>query len=292
MTSAMVLIGLLVALVGLVGLGRGRIVRLRVRNRAGAAARRGRRHGPRPRGGRVLALRTGRAGIRPRRYRCVPHPFRVREPARALGDDADPAPRCRLPSQGRGRPRRRPARGRGRPPRRPPRRRPGRRPRPRRTAAALAGHPAVKGRAPRTGYDREQFGQAWADADRNGCDTRNDVLRRDLTPSCSEPAPTAASSSAARSTTPTPARRSPSSAAQATSARRADRPRGRALRRLAEGRPAVVARRPRTPVRQRPAQPAGRRRPDQPGARATATPPPGCRRARPTAAPTSRDRPR
>lgn len=39
----------------------------------------------------------------------------------------------------------------------------------------------VKGRAPRTGYDRDLFGQAWADVDRNGCDTRNDVLRRDLT---------------------------------------------------------------------------------------------------------------
>lgn len=39
----------------------------------------------------------------------------------------------------------------------------------------------VKGRAPKTGYSREQFGQAWADVDRNGCDTRNDVLRRDLT---------------------------------------------------------------------------------------------------------------
>ncbi|HEX5872666.1 MAG TPA: DUF1524 domain-containing protein, partial [Longimicrobium sp.] len=39
----------------------------------------------------------------------------------------------------------------------------------------------VKGRAPKTGYSRDQFGQAWADADRNGCDTRNDMLRRDLT---------------------------------------------------------------------------------------------------------------
>ena len=39
----------------------------------------------------------------------------------------------------------------------------------------------IKGRAPKTGYSREQFGQAWADADRNGCDTRNDMLRRDLT---------------------------------------------------------------------------------------------------------------
>ena len=39
---------------------------------------------------------------------------------------------------------------------------------------------AVKGRAPKTGYSREQFGQAWADVDRNGCDTRNDMLKRDL----------------------------------------------------------------------------------------------------------------
>ena len=40
---------------------------------------------------------------------------------------------------------------------------------------------AVKGRAPKTGYTREQFGQTWADVDRNGCDTRNDILTRDLT---------------------------------------------------------------------------------------------------------------
>jgi hypothetical protein len=39
---------------------------------------------------------------------------------------------------------------------------------------------AVKGRAPMTGYSREQFGQAWADVDHNGCDTRNDILKRDL----------------------------------------------------------------------------------------------------------------
>jgi len=38
----------------------------------------------------------------------------------------------------------------------------------------------VKGRAPRTGYEREQFGPAWKDVDRNGCDQRNDVLARDL----------------------------------------------------------------------------------------------------------------
>jgi hypothetical protein len=40
---------------------------------------------------------------------------------------------------------------------------------------------AVKGRAPKTGYTRAQFGLAWADVDRNGCDTRNDILKRDLT---------------------------------------------------------------------------------------------------------------
>lgn len=30
-------------------------------------------------------------------------------------------------------------------------------------------------------YDRDAFGQAWSDTDHNGCDTRNDVLARDLT---------------------------------------------------------------------------------------------------------------
>ena len=39
---------------------------------------------------------------------------------------------------------------------------------------------SVKGKAPMTGYDRSQFGPAWKDVDRNGCDTRNDILRRDL----------------------------------------------------------------------------------------------------------------
>jgi hypothetical protein len=40
----------------------------------------------------------------------------------------------------------------------------------------------IKGRAPETGYGRTiQFGQAWIDTDHNGCDTRNDILARDLT---------------------------------------------------------------------------------------------------------------
>lgn len=47
-------------------------------------------------------------------------------------------------------------------------------------ATTLASLP-VKGRAPATGYSRDQFGQRWADTDRNGCDTRNDILARDLT---------------------------------------------------------------------------------------------------------------
>ncbi len=38
----------------------------------------------------------------------------------------------------------------------------------------------VKGRAPGNNYERSAFGQAWLDVDRNGCDTRNDILRRDL----------------------------------------------------------------------------------------------------------------
>jgi Protein of unknown function (DUF1524) len=38
---------------------------------------------------------------------------------------------------------------------------------------------AVKGRAPMTGYSRAQFGPAWPTE--NGCDARNEVLRRDLT---------------------------------------------------------------------------------------------------------------
>jgi Protein of unknown function (DUF1524)/Excalibur calcium-binding domain len=46
--------------------------------------------------------------------------------------------------------------------------------------AALAAIEA-KGRAPKTGYARDLFGSGWVDVDRNGCDTRNDMLARDLT---------------------------------------------------------------------------------------------------------------
>lgn len=44
----------------------------------------------------------------------------------------------------------------------------------------------IKGRAPKTHYDRALFGTAWTDdvtvaGGHNGCDTRNDILKRDLT---------------------------------------------------------------------------------------------------------------
>lgn len=51
--------------------------------------------------------------------------------------------------------------------------------------ATLATLP-VKGRAPKTGYSRDMFGRGWNDdvdveLGHNGCDTRNDILGRDLT---------------------------------------------------------------------------------------------------------------
>ncbi|KES03622.1 hypothetical protein BU52_29370 [Streptomyces toyocaensis] len=52
-------------------------------------------------------------------------------------------------------------------------------------AVALIEKVTTKGRGPKTGYDRDEFGYAWMDtADgvplaRNGCDTRNDLLQRD-----------------------------------------------------------------------------------------------------------------
>lgn len=52
-------------------------------------------------------------------------------------------------------------------------------------AGALLATLPVKGRAPKTGYTRAAFGPAWTDDNEdagghNGCDTRNDILRRDL----------------------------------------------------------------------------------------------------------------
>lgn len=38
----------------------------------------------------------------------------------------------------------------------------------------------IRPEGPMRGYSRAKFGEPWVDVDRNGCDTRNDVLRRDL----------------------------------------------------------------------------------------------------------------
>ncbi|WP_052663672.1 HNH endonuclease family protein [Psychromicrobium lacuslunae] len=38
----------------------------------------------------------------------------------------------------------------------------------------------IKPAASNAGYQRSKFGPAWPDVDHNGCDTRNDILRRDL----------------------------------------------------------------------------------------------------------------
>ncbi|MEV5041031.1 GmrSD restriction endonuclease domain-containing protein [Microbacterium sp. LMI1x-1-1.1] len=48
------------------------------------------------------------------------------------------------------------------------------------TALAALETLEVKGRAPKTGYDRDEFGQRWKDIDHNGCGQRDDVLARDL----------------------------------------------------------------------------------------------------------------
>ena len=46
---------------------------------------------------------------------------------------------------------------------------------------ATAPTPAASGvTTTATDYDRNLFGPRWADIDRNGCDTRNDILARDL----------------------------------------------------------------------------------------------------------------
>ncbi|WP_237565296.1 GmrSD restriction endonuclease domain-containing protein [Ornithinimicrobium cavernae] len=49
------------------------------------------------------------------------------------------------------------------------------------TALAVLADLEVKGRAATTGYDRDLFQYRSYDLDRNGCDVRNDILRRDLT---------------------------------------------------------------------------------------------------------------
>ncbi|MDN5274592.1 MAG: uncharacterized protein JWP06_493 [Candidatus Saccharibacteria bacterium] len=46
-------------------------------------------------------------------------------------------------------------------------------------AATVLNELTVKGRAPKTGYTRAQFGDGWDSI--QGCDTRNSILKRDLT---------------------------------------------------------------------------------------------------------------
>ncbi|MEW1779478.1 HNH endonuclease family protein [Streptomyces sp. NPDC086777] len=53
-------------------------------------------------------------------------------------------------------------------------------------ARSLIEKVATKGRGPKTGYERDKFGYAWMDSApgaipfaRNGCDSRNDLLKRD-----------------------------------------------------------------------------------------------------------------
>lgn len=48
-------------------------------------------------------------------------------------------------------------------------------------ALAVAQTLQERGRSADTNYSREAFGSAWKDVDRNGCDTRNDILQRDFT---------------------------------------------------------------------------------------------------------------
>lgn len=48
------------------------------------------------------------------------------------------------------------------------------------TAAEQLASLPIAPRSSRDGYRRDEFGAAWLDVDRNGCDTRNDILLRDL----------------------------------------------------------------------------------------------------------------
>ncbi|MFG2838372.1 hypothetical protein ACGFYE_25575 [Streptomyces zaomyceticus] len=49
------------------------------------------------------------------------------------------------------------------------------------TALAAVDTLTVKGRAPKTGYEREKFGRSWVDVDGNGCGTRViSMLRRGI----------------------------------------------------------------------------------------------------------------
>ena len=141
---------------------------------------------------------------------------------------------------------------------------------------------------PKTGYDREQFGPAWSDVDRNGCDTRNDILKRDLAGETFKPGTHDCVVLTGTLDDPYTGKTIAFSRGQGTSeAVQIDHvvALSDAWQKGAQQLDAARADQP----SQRPAEPPGGRRPDEP-ARATATRPPGCRRSARTAAPTSRGR--
>ncbi|MDP9240188.1 MAG: HNH endonuclease family protein [Actinomycetota bacterium] len=55
------------------------------------------------------------------------------------------------------------------------------------TALAALGQLAVREPVKTPPYSREVFGLGWTDLDRNGCETRSDILRRDLTATTIKP---------------------------------------------------------------------------------------------------------
>ena len=126
-----------------------------------------------------------------------------------------------------------------------------------------AGDAAGQGRAAKTGYEREVFGQAWADVDRNGCDTRNDILRQDLTAYVLKAGTRGCLVLRGSLRDPTPAPRSPLSAARAL-LHWVQIDHVVALSDAWQKGAQQLSFARRAAFRQRPPQPAGRRRPEQP----------------------------
>ena len=282
--------------VALVGLGRGRAWPHRPAPGSGTArargARRGRRHGPRPRGGRVLARAhpdaQAPAGGRRRCRGTSASAQPDRCPQRRPGD-AHPGAGSAPGAEEAHAPPRSPDARRRRPPTKPARRVHDRHPA---GDAVAAARPLCPSRATphrlRPGAVRPGLGRHRPQRLRH---PQRHPAPRPAAHSCSEPARTAASSCAARSPTPTPARRSPSSAARATSARvQIDHvvALSDAWQKGAQ-QWSTPTQDPRSPTTRSTCWPSTAR---PTSARATVTPRPGCRRARRTAAPTSPDRPR
>ena len=133
-------------------------------------------------------------------------------------------------------------------------------------ARALIDKVATKGRGPKTGYDRDEFGYAWMDSApttsrfaHNGCDTRNDLLKRD-----GEKVKFRSGSDCVvvSMTLYDPYTGKTIDWTKAQADQGPDRPRHAAVLRLADGRRALDEGQARAD-RQRPAQPHPGRRPDQ-----------------------------